>query len=95
MTGKSVPSRETFGYGMGGVVPLQSAIVGKVFGRAHFGRALGMMRPAMFPVQIIGIPLAGWVYDTTGSYAQAFMFFLLLYVIAAGIVFGFREVARP
>lgn len=81
-----------FGYGMGGVVPLQSAIIGKVFGRIHFGKALGMMRPAMFPIQIIGVPLAGWVYDTTGSYAPAFMFFLVLYVIAAIVVFGFREV---
>jgi len=80
-----------FGYGMGGVVPLQSSIVGKVFGRTHFGKALGMMRPAMFPIQIIGVPLAGWVYDTTGSYAPAFMFFLLLYVIAAMVVFAFRE----
>jgi len=84
-----------FGYGMGGVVPLQSAVVGRVFGRIHFGKALGMMRPAMFPVQIIGVPLAGWVYDTTGTYAPAFMFFLVLYAIAAVVVFGFREVPRP
>ena len=45
-----------FGYGMGGVVPLQGALVGQMFGRERFGKALGAMRPAMFPLQIAGIP---------------------------------------
>ena len=47
-----------FGYGMGGVVPLQGALVGRMFGRERFGKALGSMRPAMFPLQIAGVPLA-------------------------------------
>ncbi|MBL4584991.1 MAG: MFS transporter [Pseudomonadales bacterium] len=50
-----------YGLGMGGVVPLQGTIVAKVFGRLSFGRVLGLLRPAMLPVQIIGVPLAGWV----------------------------------
>lgn len=80
-----------FGYGMGGVVPLQSIIVGKVFGRAQFGKALGLMRPAMFPIQIIGVPLAGWVFDTTGEYTPAFIIFVALYCLAALVVFAFRQ----
>ena len=80
-----------FGFGMGGVVPLQAALIGKLFGREKFGQAMGLMRPAMFPIQIIGVPLAGWVFDTTGSYNPAFITFILLYFVAAIVVLGFRQ----
>lgn len=83
-----------FGYGMGGVVPLQGALVGQMFGRERFGKALGGMRQAMFPLQIAGVPLAGWVFDKTGSYDPAFSFFLVLYVIAGIAAFGFDESRR-
>jgi MFS family permease len=80
-----------FGYGMGGVVPMQGALVAKLFGRARFGTALGMMRPAMFPVQIAGVPLAGAIYDATGSYQPAFILFIGLYLVAALLALGFQE----
>lgn len=83
-----------FGYGMGGVVPLQGALVGQMFGRERFGKALGGMRQAMFPLQIAGVPLAGWVFDKTGSYDPAFSFFLVLYVVAGLAAFGFDESRR-
>lgn len=83
-----------FGFGMGGVVPLQGALVGRLFGRERFGKALGAMRPAMFPLQIVGVPLAGWVFDRTGSYDPAFMFFLGLYVLTAIIALAFRKLPR-
>lgn len=83
-----------FGYGMGGVVPMQGALVAKVFGRARFGKALGMLRPGMFPLQIIGVPLAGWMYDATGSYTQAFVVFIVLYVLAALLALAFRDPER-
>ncbi|NBC22303.1 MAG: MFS transporter [Gammaproteobacteria bacterium] len=83
-----------FGYGMGGVVPMQGALVAKVFGRARFGKALGMLRPGMFPLQIIGVPLAGWMYDATGSYTQAFIVFIVLYVLAALLALAFRDPER-
>ncbi|MEQ8860082.1 MAG: MFS transporter [Pseudomonadales bacterium] len=80
-----------FGYGMGGVVPMQGALVAKVFGRARFGQALGLLRPGMFPLQIVGVPLAGWMYDTSGSYTLAFVIFIGLYCVAAGLALGFRD----
>ena len=84
-----------FGFGMGGVVPLQGSLIGRIFGRERFGKALGMMRPAMFPVQIIGVPLAGWIFDTTGSYRIAFMIFLAFYAGAALLAMQFRERRPP
>ena len=56
-----------FGFGVGGVVPMHGAVVGKTFGRDRFGAVLGLMRPAMFPIQILGVPFAGWIFDVTGS----------------------------
>jgi MFS family permease len=83
-----------FGFGMGGAVPLQGAVVGRFFGRERFGKALGALRPAMFPIQIIGVPLAGWIFDSTGSYAPAFTTFLVLYALAALLATQFREHRR-
>ena len=79
-----------FGYGVGGVVPLHGTIVGKTFGRERFGAVLGLMRPAMFPVQILGVPFAGWVFDMTGSYNLAFQVLLCLYGIAALVIGTYR-----
>ena len=41
----------------GGVVPMHGAVVGKTFGRDRFGAVLGLMRPAMFPIQTLACPL--------------------------------------
>jgi len=75
-----------FGFGMGGVVPMQGAVVAAAFGRDSFGRVLGAMRPAMAVIQLMGVPFAGWVYDTTGDYTLAFTTFLGLYLLAASVV---------
>ncbi len=83
-----------FGFGMGGTVPMQGALIGRMFGRERFGKAMGSLRPAMFPLQIIGVPLAGWIFDVTGTYDPAFRLFLVLYVIAALVAMGFRAIGR-
>lgn len=80
-----------FGYGVGGVVPMHGAVVGKTFGRDRFGAVLGLMRPAMFPIQILGVPFAGWIFDVTGSYDVAFQVFLGLYLLAALAVSFYRQ----
>ena len=85
-----------FGLGVGGVVPMHGAIVGKTYGRERFGAVLGLMRPAMFPIQILGVPFAGWIFDITGSYDIAFEAFLCLYVLAAIAVSFYRQpIAEP
>ena len=95
-----------FGFGMGAIqasvfpsialtVPsnmttLAFAIVGATFGRERFGAILGLMRPAMFPIQILGVPFAGWVYDVYQSYDPAFQVFLGLYLFAAITIAFYR-----
>lgn len=79
-----------FGFGMGGVVPLHGAIAGIAFGRENFGKVMGLMRPAMMPLQVAGLPFAGWIFDVYGDYRLAFQLFLGLYVLAALCAWAMR-----
>ncbi len=79
-----------FGLGMGGLVPLWGALIGSGFGRQAFGSVMGLMTPVMVPVQIFGIPYAGWIYDRTGSYDIAFTSFLGVYAFACVVVLFLR-----
>lgn len=83
-----------FGFGMGGIVPMQGAVVGAAFGRESFGKVLGAMRPAMSVIHLLGVPFAGWWYDTNGSYQGAFYVFLGLYVVTSLVVYGLRVETR-
>jgi MFS family permease len=68
-----------FGLGMGGLVPLWGTLIGACYGRRSFGRVMGLMSPLMLPIQILGVPFAGWVFDRWGSYTLAFETFLVVY----------------
>ncbi len=80
----------TFGLGMGGMMPLWGTLIGACFGRRSFGRVMGLMSPALLPIQVLGVPFAGNVHDRTGSYDLAFAVFLCLYATAMFILFLLR-----
>ncbi len=78
-------------YGFAGVigflwlstVPLTNGLVGQIFGMRYMGLLAGVV---FFGHQIgsfIGVWLAGWLYDRTGSYDIAFMLSIGLGVFAA------------
>lgn len=73
-----------FGFGYGGMVPLRNALTAIGFSTAAFGEISGAMRTAMAPLTMGGMPLAGWIFDVSGSYAAAFWVFLGMYVLALG-----------
>jgi MFS family permease len=79
-----------FGFGMGGVVPLQGAVSGMTFGRFSFGSVMGLMRPVQVPMHALGIPLAAWIRDTTGSFDLAFWIFLGIYALSCALIAALR-----
>lgn len=79
-----------FGLGMGGLVPLWGTLIGASFGRRLFGRVMGLMSPVMLPLQTLGVPLAGWIFDVRGSYQMAFYVFLVAYALAMVLLLFLR-----
>ncbi len=79
-----------FGFGMGGVVPLQASVTVEIFGREAFASVSALLTLFMVPVQAVGAPLAGWIYDRQGSYDLAWKIFLANYILATGLLFLLR-----
>ena len=61
-----------FGIGMGGTSPMATAIRGDYFGRASFGKILGLSTVPMNVLLLGAAPFAGLMYDIQGSYTTAF-----------------------
>jgi MFS family permease len=49
---------------------LRGAILQEYFGMAYFGRMVGIVMGSASIGGIIGPTLAGWAFDTTGSYTS-------------------------
>ena len=62
-----------FGIGFGGRTPLTTAIRGEYFGRASFGKILGISTVPMNILLLIAPPLAGFMRDELGDYDMAFL----------------------
>ena len=61
-----------FGIGFGGRNPLTTAIRGDYFGRASFGKILGLSTVPMNVLLLIAAPFAGYLRDVQGTYTTAF-----------------------
>ena len=72
--------------GAGGILPLHGALIGAIFGRAVFGRVLGMMSLVSLPFGAALPPLAGHLYDASGSYDTTFAWGAALYATAAVLI---------
>ena len=75
-----------YGFGFSGVTPLQSVATAAIFGKQSYGRANGLMQPFMLPVALLASPLAAWIYDSTGSYATAFLLFMVVMIFALPVL---------
>ena len=62
-----------FGIGFGGRTPLTTAIRGDYFGRASFGKILGISTLPMNAMLLIAGPMAGLMRDELGDYDLAFL----------------------
>jgi MFS family permease len=82
------------GLATGGFLPLIGAVVAGRFGHVAFGRVMGLLGPFTMPVAVLGPPLAGHIFDVTGSYARAFELFLGMIVVAGVAVAFLRDVDK-
>jgi MFS family permease len=66
-----------FGTGIGGHAVIMPMLVGRCFGELHFSKIMGLVMSGFALGIIVGIPLAGWIFDRTGSYEWAFLICLV------------------
>jgi MFS family permease len=78
------------GFGTGGLYPLLGVLIGSAFGREAFGRVMGLASPFTMALSLPAAPLAGLVFDRTGSYDPAFRVLPLMFALAAVALFALR-----
>jgi len=71
---------------MGGAVSLRGVIVREYFGRASFGRVIGMMLGMGAMGGVIGPSAAGWTFDNLGAYRPVWLFFTGTAVISVVLI---------
>jgi cyanate permease len=80
-----------YGIGMGAAMPMPPVIRARYFGTRNFGTIVGWSQALTMPVGVIGPVLAGWIYDSTGSYQIAFV----LFAVTLGMAVVVMSFARP
>jgi MFS family permease len=80
-----------FGFAYGAISALMPAVVTDFYGPAHAGTLVGLIFGLAGPAGGLGPVLAGWLFDTTGSYAAAFSLGAALNAVALVLA----AVARP
>jgi MFS family permease len=89
LTGLLVPFMITFPF-FYGAASLRGAILRENFGRAAFGRIFGILIGVSALGGIIGPTLAGWVFDSLGSYQMIWLVFTGLIGLAIGMLLRMR-----
>jgi MFS family permease len=89
------PSALLFGLATGSISPLFPAIIGDFFGRLSVGAIFGFVWAIAASAAAFGPLIAGYLYDVTGSYADAFVLSAVLNFGAACLVLLLRKPAPP
>ncbi len=71
-----------YGFGMGGMGACHSAMAADCFGGKSFGAVIGISEIGFGMGGILGPPLAGFIFDATGSYILPFSLVVLMLLAA-------------
>ncbi|MEE4281906.1 MAG: MFS transporter, partial [Pseudomonadales bacterium] len=71
-----------YGFGYSGMSPLRTFAVSTSVGSASFALATGVLRWVELPFILSASPLAGFIYDATGTYNGAFFILAALMLVA-------------
>jgi len=77
----------TLSLGWGCSVTTRLTLLREYYGRGSFGAILGFTSGIMMSGHMIGAPLAGWVFDTWGSYQGAWLSYSAITLMGAVLVF--------
>jgi MFS family permease len=86
-----VPFLLLFCPAFGGTVSLRGAIVREYFGRASFGKLIGIIIGLAAIGGVIGPSAAGWAFDNLGSYQPVWLSFAAATVIPIGLILGLQN----
>jgi len=75
-----------YGVGIGGAAPLQGVAMGRIFGRANFGRASGLGGLVAIVVIASAMVLFQSLYGSTGSYQTGFLVQIALILLGGGLI---------
>lgn len=76
----------TFGLGVGGLMLMQNYLWADYFGREHVGSIRGVAMPIMLIFGGAGAPVAGYVWDFTGSYTPIWLAGAVLLILGAVVL---------
>jgi sugar phosphate permease len=71
-----------FGLGFGGMVPVRSVLLSRLFGVHKFSRVNGLLSFFLAPATF-WVFITGWIADTTGTYVTAFQVWAAAFLLAA------------
>ena len=84
-----------YGFGIGGIAPLQETVWASYFGRAHLGQIRAVAMPFTIFFSAGGPFLGGALFDRTGSYNSAFLIFSAFSALAFVALLIARTPAMP
>jgi MFS family permease len=81
-----IPFLLTYSPGFGGPIPLRAALQADFFGTKNYGTIMGLIGLIGTLGGLVSPIVAGWVYDTLGSYHIAWIWFAILSAPAIPII---------
>jgi len=84
-----------FAPGFGGSMVLRGSILQEYFGMAYFGKMIGIVMGSASIGGIIGPTLAGWAFDTIGSYTLVWYGLCGLSAVAIFLIMKIKPIISP
>jgi MFS family permease len=79
-----------YGIGFGAYAVLAPVLVGRCFGELDFPRISGIMGLWFAVGLVVGVPLAGYIFDRTGSYEIVILFCIVAAFLSSGLALLIR-----
>jgi predicted MFS family arabinose efflux permease len=89
-----IPGLCLLGFGSGAFIPMHPYLNSRYFDAAIISQVNGAQAPLFLPFGLVGAPLAGYVFDQTGSYHTVLIALAITLVVAALLVLRLPAPAR-